>query len=268
MPVYKDKQRGTWYISTSYTPKKGFYKKKTVRGFKKKSDALNYERVIMIQLKQKAKYNFVLGLKLEDATQVVYPKDKPNEIFETWVSTKEPHIIKGLEVGQTYIWEEISAPYGFALAEKIEFTVEDTGEIQVAGTMKDEIVYGQLAFEKVGKQFTYTDIGMTDLGVVNTPVFEEMNILGAEITIYASEDITLGNGITYYKADEEIETLVSDFEAVQSIKLPVGKYYYVETKAPIGFVKNEEKHYFEVKDNQINELQVIESTLNVDCLIN
>ena len=198
---------------------------------------------------------------LEGATQVVYPKDKPNEIFETWVSTKEPHIIKGLEVGQTYIWEEISAPYGFALAEKIEFTVEDTGEIQVAGTMKDEIVYGQLTFEKVGKQFTYTDIGMTDLGVVNTPVFEEMNILGAEITIYASEDITLGNGITYYKADEEIETLVSDFEAVQSIKLPVGKYYYVETKAPIGFVKNEEKHYFEVKDNQINELQVIESTL-------
>ncbi|MFR5078270.1 MAG: Arm DNA-binding domain-containing protein [[Clostridium] innocuum] len=53
-------------MSTSYTPKKGFYKKKTVRGFKKKSDALNYERVIMIQLKQKAKYNFVLGLKLED----------------------------------------------------------------------------------------------------------------------------------------------------------------------------------------------------------
>ena len=67
MPVYKDKQRGTWYISTSYTPKKRILqKKKTVRGFKKKSDALNYERVIMIQLKQKAKYNFVLGLKLED----------------------------------------------------------------------------------------------------------------------------------------------------------------------------------------------------------
>ncbi|MCR0531729.1 hypothetical protein MKC55_20495 [[Clostridium] innocuum] len=198
---------------------------------------------------------------LEGATQVVYPKDKPNEIFETWVSTKEPHIIKGLEVGQTYIWEEISAPYGFALAEKIEFTVKDTGEVQVAGTMKDEIVYGQLEFEKVGKQFTYTDIGMTDLGIVNTPVFEEMNILGAEIDIHAAEDITLGNGITYYKADEKIETLVSDLEAVQSIKLPVGKYYYVETKAPNGFVMNEEKHYFEVEDNQINELQTIESTL-------
>lgn len=198
---------------------------------------------------------------LEGATQIVYPKGNRGEVFETWVSTKEPHIIKGLEVGQTYIWEEISAPYGFALAEKIEFTVKDTGEVQVAGTMKDEIVYGQLAFEKKGKQFTYTDIGMTDLGMVNTPVFEEMNILGAEITIYAGEDITLGNGITYYKADEKIDTLVSDYEAVQSIKLPVGKYYYVETKAPIGFVKNEEKHYFEVVDNQINELQVIESTL-------
>ena len=86
----------------------------------------------------------------------------------------------------------------------------------MAGTMKDEIVYGQLTFEKVGKQFTYTDIGMTDLGVVNTPVFEEMNILGAEITIYASEDITLGNGITYYKADEEIETLVSNYNENRS----------------------------------------------------
>ena len=198
---------------------------------------------------------------LEGATQIVYPKGNRGEVFETWISTKEPHIIKGLEVGQTYVWEEISAPYGFALAEKIEFTVKDTGEVQVAGTMKDEIVYGQLAFEKVGKQFTYIDIGMTDLGIVNTPVFEEMNILGAEIDIHAAEDITLGNGITYYKADEEIETLVSDLEAVHSIKLPVGKYYYVESKAPIGFVKNEEKHYFEVEDNQINELQVIESTL-------
>lgn len=192
---------------------------------------------------------------LEGATQVVYPKDKPNEIFETWVSTKEPHIIKGLEVGQTYIWEEISAPYGFALAEKIEFTVEDTGEIQVAGTMKDEIVYGQLTFEKVGKQFTYTDIGMTDLGVVNTPVFEEMNILGAEITIYASEDITLGNGITYYKADEEIETLVSDFEAVQSIKLPVGNYYIKELATNSAYKLDEKEYDFSIE--QSNDKAVI-----------
>ena len=38
---------------------------------------------------------------LEGATQIVYPKGNRGEVFETWVSTKEPHIIKGLEVGQT-----------------------------------------------------------------------------------------------------------------------------------------------------------------------
>lgn len=35
---------------------------------------------------------------LEGATQIVYPKGNRGEVFETWVSTKEPHIIKGLEV--------------------------------------------------------------------------------------------------------------------------------------------------------------------------
>lgn len=202
------------------------------------------------------------GKELAGATQRVYPKDAPGEVFETWVSTNEPHIVRGLEVGKTYVWEEISAPYGFALAEKIEFTVEDTGEVQVVGTMRDEIVYGQLEFVKRGDQFTHTDIGATEVGVVNTPVFEEMNILGAEITIYAAEDITLGNGITYYEKDAAIEVLTSDLEEVQSIKLPVGQYYYVETKAPIGFVQDTEKHYFEIEDNQSAQLQVIESTLN------
>ena len=99
---------------------------------------------------------------LEGATQIVYPKDDRGEVFETWVSTKDPHIIKGLEVGKTYVWEETSAPYGFALAEKIEFTVRDTGEVQVAGIMKDELVYGQLKWNKAGEIFMSTDLGQTE----------------------------------------------------------------------------------------------------------
>ena len=53
----------------------------------------------------------------------------------------------------------------------------------------------------------------------------------------------------------------SDLESVLSKKLPVGRYYYLETKTPHGYIKDTSKHYFEVKDNQINELQTIESTL-------
>ena len=46
-----------------------------------------------------------------------------------------------------------------------------------------------------------------------------------------------------------------------SKKLPVGRYYYKETKVPHGYVADTEKHYFEVEDNQVNEIQIIESTL-------
>lgn len=53
------------YIHILHSKKRSL-QKKTVRGFKKKSDALDYERVLMIQLKQKAKYNSVFGLNLEN----------------------------------------------------------------------------------------------------------------------------------------------------------------------------------------------------------
>ncbi|WP_416327959.1 SpaA isopeptide-forming pilin-related protein [[Clostridium] innocuum] len=197
---------------------------------------------------------------LEGATQIVYPKDDRGEVFETWVSTKDPHIIKGLEVGKTYVWEETSAPYGFALAEKIEFTVQDTGEVQVAGVMKDELVYGQLKWNKSGEIFMATDLGQTEFGTVHSPVWERSNLLGAEITIYAAENIKIGNHI-YYHEGEAIETLESDWDSVLSKKLPVGRYFYKESKVPHGYIVDTTKHYFEVKDNQINEIQTITSTL-------
>lgn len=52
MPVYKDHERGTWYISLSYSPSKGVYKKKTKRGFKKKKDAQKFESILMLELSE------------------------------------------------------------------------------------------------------------------------------------------------------------------------------------------------------------------------
>lgn len=204
---------------------------------------------------------------IEGAHLKVYPKDKPNEVFETWVSgqdgknedgTIKPHMIKGLEPGD-YTLEETSSPYGYAIAQKVDFTVKDSGEVQSV-EMKDEMVFGQLEWKKTGEIFMNTVTGQTEYGTTQSPVWEESNILGAEITIYAGEDITIGNH-TYYKADEEIQTLESDWETVTSKKLPVGKYYYKETKVPHGYVEDTEKHYFEIEDNQSSELQTIESTL-------
>ena len=205
---------------------------------------------------------------IEGAFLTVYPKNNPGEVFESWISgqdgknddgTIKPHMIKGLEPNKTYILHEESSPYGYALAQDVEFTVKDTGEIQSV-EMKDEMVFGQLKWRKQGEIFNQVITGQTEFGKTESPVWNRSNLLGAKITIYAAEDIKIGNH-TYYKADEEIETLESDWDYVFSKKLPVGRYFYTESKVPHGYIGDVHKHYFEIKDNQINEIQVIESTL-------
>ena len=69
--------------------------------------------------------------------------DKEGDVVEEWTSTKEPHLIYALKPGK-YILHEEQAPTenGYVKAEDVEFTVEETGEIQKV-SMKDEVPMGQ-----------------------------------------------------------------------------------------------------------------------------
>ena len=49
MPVYKDKKRNTWYVSTYVEYRDGTKKRKVKRGFKTKRDALVYERELQFE---------------------------------------------------------------------------------------------------------------------------------------------------------------------------------------------------------------------------
>lgn len=206
---------------------------------------------------------------IEGAHMMLYPKGQPGEMFEMWISGQDgkkedgsikPHLIKGLEINKTYILHEESSPYGYALASDIEFKVSDTGEVQKV-TMKDELVVGTLKWNKTGQIFAQVITGQNEFGTTYSPVWNDSNLLNAEITVYAAEDIKIGNNV-YYKADEKVETLESDWEAVISKKLPVGRYYYSETTTPHGYIQDTNKHYFSIEDNQSTEIQVIESTLD------
>lgn len=197
----------------------------------------------------------------------VYSKEG-NTLIDSWTSgsdgynkdgTIKPHLIKGLEVGKTYYLKEIIAPYGYAYANEIEFTVLDTGEIQKV-EMTDELVLGQLKWNKTGEIFNEVINGSSEYGETLLPKWNMSNLVGAEITIYAAEDITIGNH-TYYKADEAIEVLVSGEEDVLSKDLFVGKYYYMETKVPEGYILDTTKHYFTIENNMTKELQTIELSL-------
>ena len=50
--------------------------------------------------------------------------------MEEWISTEEPHMIRGLLVGETYTLVETKPADGYTTAESIEFKVEDTAEVQ------------------------------------------------------------------------------------------------------------------------------------------
>ncbi|WP_416325191.1 SpaA isopeptide-forming pilin-related protein [[Eubacterium] hominis] len=205
---------------------------------------------------------------IEGALLTVYPKEQQGEIFDTWISGQDgenedgsikPHLIKGLEINKTYILHEESSPYGFALTNDIEFKIKDTGEIQKV-TMKDELVMGTLKWNKTGEIFNQVITGQNEFGTTYSPVWNESNLLNAEITIYAAEDIKIGNNV-YYKANEKVQILESDLEARVSKKLPVGRYYYLESKTPHGYITDTNKHYFSIEDNQSTTIQIVTSIL-------
>ena len=66
---------------------------------------------------------------------------------------------------------------------------------------------------------------------------------------------------TYYKKGQVVQVLKSDIQDVLSKELPVGTYYYVETKVPYGYIADTNKHYFTIEDTKLNEVQIIKSTL-------
>ena len=64
--------------------------------------------------------------------------DEDGNLIDEWVSTEEAHEIIGkLVAGKKYILHEESAPDGYVVTADIEFTVSETGEIDVI-TMKDD----------------------------------------------------------------------------------------------------------------------------------
>lgn len=220
-----------------------------------------------------SKTDMTTGEELAGNHMKVFEKDNPGSVFAEWVSDDKPVILENLDTNVRFVLRETSSVKGFYLANDIEFELDEYGKLYIYENgekvpadenkivMENDLVKGRLEWNKTGEIFNHTITGQNEFGTTQTPVWEESNLLGTEITIYAAEDITLGNGVTYYHKDEAIQTLESDFDAVQSQDLLVGKYYYTETTTPHGYVVDTDKHYFEIEDNQSSELQIVKSTL-------
>ena len=87
-----------------------------------------YTRVSII------KTDITTGQQLAGATLELYDPD--GTLIDTWVSNGQPHQITKLAVGDGYVLKEVSAPTGYAIADKITFSVDNTGTVQEI-TMQD-----------------------------------------------------------------------------------------------------------------------------------
>ena len=124
--------------------------------------------------------------------------EKGNEI-DRWVSTDAPHYMEKLPAGK-YTLTEVTAPDGYAIAERVEFEVLPTGEVQTFEMLDDTIKV------KISK--------------VDITTNEELP--GAELVI---KD----------KDGTEIDRWISTNEPHYVEKMPAGDYTLTEITAPNGY---------------------------------
>ena len=86
MPVYKNKDNGTWYVMTQYTDWKGERKPKCKRGFATKREAQDWEQ----KFQQQSSGN--LDMPFSDFVEIYCKEQQPRLKESTW-QTKE-HIIR------------------------------------------------------------------------------------------------------------------------------------------------------------------------------
>lgn len=194
------------------------------------------------------KSDVTTGVELDGATLTVFDKD--GNIIDSWTSVKnQPHVIKRLVAGETYTLREEFAPYGYLKATDVEFSVEDTAEVQKV-EMKDEVPTALLIINKKGQFLDNVSLVEHTKGTVEH-IFEYITGSLTEVTfeIYAAEDIKAADGVSgdYFKADELIGTITTDETGIAQMgELPVGKYYVKEVATAHGYVLDGEPRYVDL----------------------
>lgn len=87
--------------------------------------------------------------------------DSTGNIIDSWVATTESHKIEGLKVGETYTLREDYAPDNYVVASEIQFTVENTKDIQTV-----KMIDKQVAVNKVdvnGNPITDAELTVTNV---------------------------------------------------------------------------------------------------------
>ncbi|HDR5268933.1 TQXA domain-containing protein [Bacillus thuringiensis] len=150
---------------------------------------------------------------LQDAVFDVF--NSMNEKVGT-ITTNEQGIasLSSLEIG-TYTLKEVKSPTGYVMNEQLQQIEVKTGEVATI-TVQNVKVKGNIEIKKL------SDSGKT--------------LPKVEFTVYTAEG-------------KEITKTTTNEQGIAQVKnLPYGKYYFVETKGVEGYLLNQTKYPFEIKE--------------------
>ena len=197
-------EEGKTYILHEEVAPDGYVKATDVE-FTVTTDKETQHEKLVNKIVKVSKTDLTNGEELEGAELEI--TDVEGNVIENWTSTKEPHIVNGLEEGKTYTLTEKTAPYGYEMTESITFTVTTDKETQII-EMKDMPILKNVKIIKVDA--------------------ESKEVIKDKFTFAIYEDQEGTKLIKEVKSDKEEGTVI--FE-----ELRFGTYFIKEIKAPKGY---------------------------------
>lgn len=197
-----------------------------------------------------------------DGAQLTLLEEDGNP-FTTFVSVHEGNpIIRGLEIGKTYILKELAGPKGYyrflSLKEDyetkkegielpksytdeekpekgdIQFTVLDEEGLQVVSVFQ-RLVPGELVIEKTGEEAVGVTSTKDEAGnVLSVPIYEIRGLKGAEYALRAKEEISYPDGYTgtLFHEGELVLNLYGELFSEEGASLERGVYGLLKNYQP------------------------------------
>ena len=147
--------------------------------------------------------------------------DSNGDVYASWTTDGKPYQIEAIPAGD-YTLRETFAPYGYLIANEVEFMVEATGDIQKV-TMSDERVKGRIEIYKTDSK-------------------TKKPIKGVEFELRDQKGKVLAKLTTNKKGYAETELLdIATYKENGDFDKDI-PYYVVETKAADGYILDNTRH--------------------------
>ena len=218
--IIKGLEEGKTYILHEKVAADGYVKASDIE-FTVSMEKENEHIEMIDKIVKIVKTDLVTGDEIEGAKLQVI--DENGNIIDEWTSTKEPHIVNGLEENQKYKLVEITAPYGYELTEEIEFVVTTDKETQLVD-MKDMPILKDIKVIKIDSKTKEIIKEKFSFGIYED---EECNNLIKEVKSSKADGYVVFEDLRY------------------------GTYYIKETKSPSGYELSDKIVKLEINDNGV-----------------